>query len=229
MKEPFAVLIPRWSMFFAWKGYRQPEKIKAVPLMGSRDLLTTVAVVLSLRVGWLVLKTACRPNRHGLQLYNTLCPINNRQNKRGVMRKAITHAVLFIMTAVILSSGASAGEITDTVSLETLPPSVIKTVPQCGSVNVDPNLTEISVTFSKEMKVTGHCWSWCYVQENSFPKLIGDPKFLEDRRTCVLTVELEPDKTYGIWANVDKFQSFQDPEGHPAVPYLLVFRTGSGK
>ncbi|MCD4690144.1 hypothetical protein K8S17_01640 [bacterium] len=49
---------------------------------------------------------------------------------------------------------------------------------------------------------------------------------MDDDRTCVLHVALEPEKTYAIWVNTDKFQSFQDPVGHPAVPYLLVFRTG---
>jgi RNA polymerase sigma-70 factor (ECF subfamily) len=57
----------------------------------------------------------------------------------------------------------------------------------------------------------------------------GDTEYLDDNRTCVLHVALEPEKTYAIWINVDQFQSFQDPEGHPAVPYLLVFRTGPGE
>lgn len=40
--------------------------------------------------------------------------------------------------------------------LEALPPSVVKTVPQCGDLDVDPDLHEVAVTFSKDMKVTGH-------------------------------------------------------------------------
>ena len=143
--------------------------------------------------------------------------------------KTATHALLFLLLAVISAPDCLAGEVTDEVSLEALPPSVVRTVPLCGDAAVDPNLSEISVTFSKDMKVTGHCWSWCSVQESSFPVLSGDTEYLEDNRTCVLHVALEPETTYAIWINVDQFQSFQDTAGHPAVPYLRVFRTGPGE
>jgi RNA polymerase sigma-70 factor (ECF subfamily) len=142
------------------------------------------------------------------------------------MMRTAAHALLFLLLAVVSTPDCLAGEITDVVSLEALPPSVVRTAPLCGDDAVDPNLSEISVTFSKDMKVTGHCWSWCSVEESSFPVLSGATEFLEDNRTCVLHVALEPEKTYAIWINVDQFQSFQDTGGHPAVPYLLVFRTG---
>jgi len=145
------------------------------------------------------------------------------------MMKTAMHSLLFLLLVVISTPICLAGETTDEVSLEALPPSVVRTVPLCGDAAVDPNLSEISVTFSKDMKVTGHCWSWCGVQEDSFPALSGDTEYLGDNRTCVLHVTLEPEKTYAIWINVDQFQSFQDPGGHPAVPYLLVFRTGPGE
>ncbi len=140
--------------------------------------------------------------------------------------KTATHALLILLLAMTFAPDSPAGETTDEVSLESLPPSVVRTVPLCGDDAVDPSLSEISVTFSKEMKVTGHCWSWCSVEEGSFPELAGDTEYLDDNRTCVLHVVLEPEKTYAIWINVDQFQSFQDTAGHPAVPYLLVFRTG---
>jgi RNA polymerase sigma-70 factor (ECF subfamily) len=53
----------------------------------------------------------------------------------------------------------------------------------------------------------------------------GKPKYLSDKRTCVLPVKLEPGKTYAIWVNSEKFDNFKDAEGRPAVPYLLVFKT----
>ncbi len=143
--------------------------------------------------------------------------------------KTAAHAFLLLLLVVASAPECPAGEITDEVSLDTLPPSVVRTVPLCGDDAVDPNLSEISVTFSKDMKVTGHCWSWCSVQEGSFPVLSGATEFLGDSRTCVLHVALEPEKTYAIWINVDQFQSFQDTKGHSAVPYLLVFRTGPGE
>jgi len=41
----------------------------------------------------------------------------------------------------------------------------------------------------------------------------------------VLKVKLEPNKTYGYWINSQNFHGFKDPQGHSAVPYLLVFQT----
>ena len=135
--------------------------------------------------------------------------------------------VLFVLSFVLISTHYCLSEvITEEVSIASLPPSVIKTMPQCGDDKVNPDLEKISVTFSKEMKVTGHCWSWCSVNDNTFPQLNGKTIFLDDKRTCVLQVKLEPEKTYAIWVNTDQYQSFQDPLGHRAVPYLLVFKTG---
>ena len=84
------------------------------------------------------------------------------------------------------------------------------------------------MTFSKDMKVTGHCWSWCGVRDDTFPVLAGETRFLEDQRTCVLTVALQPEKTYAIWINTDEYHSFRDADGNTAVPYLLVFKTAAG-
>jgi hypothetical protein len=39
----------------------------------------------------------------------------------------------------------------DQLSVATAPPVVVRTIPQAGSDNVDPSLTEIKVTFSKDM------------------------------------------------------------------------------
>ena len=145
------------------------------------------------------------------------------------MQKTVTHPLLVLIITAVLAQHCLSGEIVEDISIESLPPSVIKTLPQCGDEAVDPCLKEISVTFSKEMKVTGHCWSWCAENGSTFPELSGDTKFLEDNRTCVLHVKLEPEKTYAIWVNTDEYHSFQDTLGHKAVPYLLVFKTGSGK
>jgi hypothetical protein len=60
------------------------------------------------------------------------------------MRLAIVVALISIL---LLSVAALAQEI----SIEKLPPSVVKTVPQCGDTSVNPALSEISVTFSKDM------------------------------------------------------------------------------
>jgi hypothetical protein len=109
------------------------------------------------------------------------------------------------------------------VTLDSVPPVVVKTIPEAGAKDIDPKITEIKVTFSKKM--LNDSWSWSTLSKESFPKLNGDPKFLADERTCVLPVKLEPGKTYAIWLNSAKFGNFKDAEGQPAVSYLLVFRT----
>jgi RNA polymerase sigma-70 factor (ECF subfamily) len=111
----------------------------------------------------------------------------------------------------------------DDVSVDSAPPVVVQTVPTAGTSTADSTLAEIKVTFSKEMR--DGTWSWSMLSKESFPKLDGKPKYLADKRTCILPVKLEAGKTYAIWVNSDKFRNFKDTEGRSAVPYLLVFKT----
>lgn len=102
-------------------------------------------------------------------------------------------------------------------------PSVVRTTPECGDRRVDPTIKEIRATFSKDM--TDGCWSWCTAEEGEFPEMVGQPRYLPDKRTCVLGVKLKPKTTYAIWLNSHKFHNFKDRDGRPAVAYLLVFET----
>lgn len=129
-----------------------------------------------------------------------------------------------VVVFVALVSGlASASVLADDVTLESVPPVVVKTIPEAGAGEVDPKLTEIKVTFSKDMQ--DGAFSWVTHSKESFPKMDGKPTYLGDKRTSVLPVRLEPGKTYAIWVNSAKFGNFKDTEGRSAVPYLLVFRT----
>ncbi|HVC95711.1 MAG TPA: Ig-like domain-containing protein [Pirellulales bacterium] len=125
----------------------------------------------------------------------------------------------------VASVSGLAGALTwsEDVTLESVPPVVVKTVPEAGASEVDPELTEIKVTFSKEMQ--DGTWSWSTLSKESFPKVEGKPKYLADTRTCVLPVKLQPGKTYAIWVNTEKFGNFKDTDDRSAVPYLLVFKT----
>jgi hypothetical protein len=70
---------------------------------------------------------------------------------------------------------------------------------------------------------TKKMWSFVQVSKDTFPK-VGTPKYT-DKRTIVLPVTLQPKKTYVIWINSGKINSFRDVSNNPAVPYLLVFET----
>jgi HEAT repeat protein len=113
------------------------------------------------------------------------------------------------------------------VSLQAAPPVVVRTVPVAGATDVDPGLAEIKATFSKPMQ--DGSWSWSTWGEETYPKTTGQPRYLPDRRTCLLPVRLEPNRFYALWLNSDQFKNFTDAEGRPAVPYLLTFTTaGAG-
>jgi Bacterial Ig-like domain len=133
------------------------------------------------------------------------------------MKPKATVVVLF--TGLALLSAARADDIT----LETARPVAIKSVPESGADGVDPNTSEISVTFSKPMKAGS--WSWAMIGKDSYPGTAEAPKYLEDKKTCVLPVKLQPGKTYAVWINSEKLTGFRDTREQPAVPYLLVFKT----
>lgn len=109
-------------------------------------------------------------------------------------------------------------------SVKSLPPSVVKTIPESGDKNVDAATTaQIKVTFSKAMTDGG--WSWSQISDDTFPKIIGKPHYLDDKKTCVADVKIEPGKHYVLWLNSEKFHNFKDTDGNAAVPYLLEFQT----
>jgi len=73
---------------------------------------------------------------------------------------------------------------------------VVRTIPQAGSDSVDPSLTEIKVTFSKDMM--DKSWSWSTASPDTNPQITARPHYLADQRTCVLPVKLQPGKTYAF-------------------------------
>jgi RNA polymerase sigma-70 factor (ECF subfamily) len=146
-------------------------------------------------------------------------PVKRKTGKEEyVMKRFFFLLVIFSLTHFpVLTAG-------DNVSVKTMPPVVIKTVPQSGDTGVDPYVKEIRVTFSKEM-MTNNQWSWVKISGETFPEIAGKIHYLKDRKTCVLPVKLKPGKTYVIWINSGKYNYFKDPDGNSAIPYLLVFET----
>ena len=137
------------------------------------------------------------------------------------MKKTLTVLACFIWLMAGFAWGQQA-------SVETLPPSVVNTVPQCGDIAVDAAATrQITVRFSKEMMQGS--WTWAKISAETFPLILGEPRFQADGMTCVADVELKPGRTYAVWLNSEKMGGFKDLNGNPAVPYLLVFHTKGGK
>jgi RNA polymerase sigma-70 factor (ECF subfamily) len=132
--------------------------------------------------------------------------------------------VIIVICIVFLTAGTGMITAADDISIDSLPPVVVATSPQAGQTGVDPGLTEIKVTFSKDM-MTKDMWSWVMISKPTFPQITGKVKYLEDGRTCAAPVKLEPEKTYAIWFNSEKHNAFRDKNNNPAIPYLLVFQT----
>jgi len=104
-----------------------------------------------------------------------------------------------------------------------VPPVVVSTFPESGAMDVDPQLTELHVTFSSPM--LDQNWSWSTWSPETFPEVTGPIHYQQDGRTCVLPVKLQPGRTYATWLNSPNFHNFQDRQGRPSVPYLLIFET----
>ncbi len=136
----------------------------------------------------------------------------------------LKYAILAFLNLILLSEVAFA-QPEKQISIANMPPSVVKTVPQCGDTQVDPSLREVRVTFSKEM-MTDRMWSWVIHSKATFPKIDAQGiRYLEDDRTCVLPVRLAPNRTFVIWINSQKYNAFKDRGNRSAIPYLLVFET----
>ena len=150
------------------------------------------------------------------------CNATSNPKGGGRMTKLATATLMTAIAVTTFTSAARAQQVT----VESMPPSVVKTVPACGDTKVPATTKQIKVTFSKDMQ-TKQMWSWCMAAKDSFPEITDQKgiKYLADKRTCVLPVTLQPNKTYAIWVNTQQNNAFRDTTGKPAVPYLLVFKT----
>jgi hypothetical protein len=147
--------------------------------------------------------------------------IFRRNDRKEKCVKLFFYAYCFVTFGLLAVTTAHA------LNLEHQPPVVISTVPASGAKSVDPALSEIRVTFNKEM--SDQSWSWVQIAPENFPELVGEPRYLEDKKTCVVDVRLDAGKTYIIWLNTQRFSNFRDADGRPAQPYLLMFETGNGQ
>jgi hypothetical protein len=102
-------------------------------------------------------------------------------------------------------------------------PVVVETTPTAGAIDVDPSLDRVRVVFSAPMR--DQSWSFVSVNPDLYPNFQGDPEYVDDR-TVEMAVELEPERDYLFWLNMEPYLGFRDVSGIPAVPYQLSFRTG---
>ncbi|HUA65217.1 MAG TPA: M56 family metallopeptidase [Alphaproteobacteria bacterium] len=102
-------------------------------------------------------------------------------------------------------------------------PEIVALSPKNGTMDVDPKLTEIRVTFNVAM---GGGFSWTG-GGSDFPKSPDgkSPYWTDDHKTCVLPVALEPGKTYQFGLNSPSYKNFQSSGGVPLDPVRITFST----
>jgi hypothetical protein len=139
-------------------------------------------------------------------------------NTNSKRTNCLSTTTLLLMTVGMLTS-ASPSQAADDVQG---PPRIIKTSPDIGATEVDPGLTEITVTFDRDM---GDGMSWTG-GGSEFPKSPeGQQARWRDKRTCVLPVKLYAAQYYRVGINAPSFHGFQSAEGVPVPPSAIYFAT----
>ena len=110
---------------------------------------------------------------------------------------------------------------------ETTPyPQVVETTPAAGSTEIDPKLTEISVTFDRDMS-EGMSWTGGGAE---FPGDVSRKATWIDKRTCVLPVKLKKAAYFRVGINSKSYQNFKAADGTATPPSAIFFTTkGAGR
>ncbi len=102
-------------------------------------------------------------------------------------------------------------------------PWIVKTSPPIGAINVDPKLSEITVTFDRDM---GGGMSWTGNEKSFLPRMPKEGKaHWRDSRTCVLPVDLAAGQYYRVGINSTNFRNFKSKAGEDAPCAVFYFST----
>jgi hypothetical protein len=125
-----------------------------------------------------------------------------------------------------VQAGQGAADTTPKASNAPTRPSIVATSPKVGATDVSPALTEITVTFDRDMG-PGFSWTGGGPDYPTSPE--GMKPLWRDKRTCVLPVKLVAGHFYRVGINSTSFQNFKSAEGVPAEPSVIYFTTrGAG-
>lgn len=101
-------------------------------------------------------------------------------------------------------------------------PKILFTKPVDGATEVDPALTEITVTFDQDMS-EGFSWTGGGSEYPQSPE--GAQAQWRGKRTCVLPVKLEPGHHYRVGINSPSYRNFRSAAGESALPSSISFTT----
>ena len=222
----------------AQSGSATPRIIATSPLVGAKDVdpaLTEIKVTFDQDMGggmsWTgggadFPKSPEGAKAHWLDKRTCVLPVKleaghyyrvgiNSQSYRNFRTAAGSSAIPSAIYFTTRGAGADKQQQMD-------PPRIVSAKPAVAATEVDPALTEITVTFDQDM---GGGMSWTGGGPD-FPKSPeGAKAHWLDKRTCVLPVELEAAHYYRVGINSKSFQNFANEHGVAALPSAIFFAT----
>lgn len=126
-------------------------------------------------------------------------------------------------TLVAADKGGTGNKLkADAEAVKTAFPRIVETIPKQGATGVDPALTEITVTFDRDMS-KGMSWTG---GAPLFPPTDDSREARwTDARTCVLPVNLKKGAFYRLGINSTSHQNFRDTSGVSAPCSVIAFAT----
>jgi len=100
-----------------------------------------------------------------------------------------------------------------------LSPKIIKTIPEFGDCNVNPDLKEIVIFFNQDMQ-----GGMSVIDSRDIPQITDKP-YWKDKKTFIIPVNLTMDKMYYLIFNNQKYSNFRNIDGIPLQPDELIFKT----
>jgi len=98
-------------------------------------------------------------------------------------------------------------------------PKIIKTIPEFGDCNVNPDLKEIVIFFNQDMY-----WGMSVIDSRDMPQITDKP-YWKDKKTFIIPVNLTMDKMYYLIFNNQKYSNFRNIDGISLQPDELIFKT----
>jgi hypothetical protein len=117
-----------------------------------------------------------------------------------------------------------------TVTLVANPvPKIVKMFPENGAKNVDPNISQVYLTFDIPMG-DGRAWASNNADGTALDhdEESGGVFWTADQLTCVAPVKLQPNKKYVVYLNIRPFIGFASVAGVPSEGLTYSFETGAG-
>ena len=108
--------------------------------------------------------------------------------------------------------------------IETNAPKILFMIPENGAKDIDPNLSEIRITFDCPMQSSSYSMIM-YGSSDHYPEIIGEIRFDSTKTKCFIPVKLKPDKHYIFGLNSEYSMAFRDENNNPLIPVIVKFKT----